>query len=125
QCGISAAGVSLALYAADVWGGDVLYVTTNQDSAERFSDTRLGPAIAASSALRARAGEVSNKGLRQISGRFIYVVGSGSASNALSIPADVLILDEYDHLDQRQVPLFHKRLASPRSMKLIRRFSNP
>jgi hypothetical protein len=26
QCGISAAGVSLALYAADAWGANVLYV---------------------------------------------------------------------------------------------------
>src|SRR5439155_24960103 len=52
QCGISAAGVSLALYAADAWGANVLYVLPGFVDAHDFSDTRVAPTIRASASLR-------------------------------------------------------------------------
>src|SRR5207245_7620089 len=44
QCGISAAAVSLALFAADVWGAHVLYALPAEDLAVRLSATRPTPA---------------------------------------------------------------------------------
>ncbi len=125
QCGISAAGVSLALFAADVWGADVLYVLPGFDVAYDFSDTRVATAIASSAHLRSRVRSTDNKGLKQIGDGFIYVRGSGSEQQAQSVPADVLVLDEFDRLDRRQVPMFLRRLSAPTSMKLVRAFSNP
>jgi phage terminase large subunit GpA len=125
QCGISAAGVSLALYAADVWGANVVYVLPGFDVAHDFSDTRVATAIRASAHLRSRVRSTDNKGLKQVGEAFVYFRGSGSEQQALSIPADVLVLDEFDHLDRRHVGLFRRRLGSPTSMKLERAFSNP
>jgi len=125
QCGVSAAAVSLALYAADIWGADVLYVLPTGDDAEDFSDTRVRTAISDSGYLRSRVVTTDNKGLKRIGEAFIYFRGSLSERKALSIPADVLILDEYDRLDQANIPRFRRRLAAPGSLKLERRFSNP
>jgi phage terminase large subunit GpA-like protein len=125
QCGISAAAVSLTLYAGDVWGASVLYVLPTGDDAKDFSDTRVRPAIEGSGYLRGRVSSTDNKGLERIGDSFLYFRGSVSERKALSIPADVLILDEYDRLDQRNVPLLRKRLGSPNSLHLERRFSNP
>jgi hypothetical protein len=125
QCGISAAGVSLALYAGDVWAANVLYVLPSSDDAYDFSDTRVKPAIEDSLWLSFRVASTDNKGLKRIGKANLYFRGSVSERKALSIPADVLVLDELDRLDQRNVPKLRRRLASPTSMKLERRFSNP
>jgi hypothetical protein len=126
QCGISAAAVSFTLYASDRWGANVLYVLPGAQDAYDFSDSRVAPAVEASPYLAMRFAEgTSNKGLKRIGNAWIYFRGSVSEKKALSIPADVLILDEYDRLDQRNVPKFRKRLGSPKSLKLERRFSNP
>jgi hypothetical protein len=126
QCGISAAAVSLTLYAGDRWGANVLYVLPGAQDAYDFSDSRVAPAIEASPYLAMQFAEgTSNKGLKRIGNAWIYFRGSVSEKKALSIPADVLVLDEYDRLDQRNIPKFEKRLGSPKSLRLRRRFSNP
>ncbi len=125
QCGISAAAVSLALYAGDQWGASVLYVLPGFEDAHDFSDTRVKTAIEDSAYLASRVSLTDNKGLKRIGDAFVYFRGSGSEKKALSIPADILILDEYDRLDQRRIPTFRKRLGAPTSLKLERRFSNP
>lgn len=125
QCGVSALGVSLALYAGDVWGANVLYVLPAGDDAYDFSDTRVRPAIEDSPYLASRVQATDNKGLKRVGEAFCYFRGSVSERKALSIPADVLILDEYDRLDQRNIPKFRRRLGSPLSLRLERRFSNP
>lgn len=125
QCGISAAAVSLALYAPDVWQANVLYVLPTSDDAYDFSDTRVKPSIEDSAYLSFVVASTDNKGLKRIGRSNVYFRGSGSERKALSIPADVLILDEYDRLDQRQVPKFQRRLNAATSLKLQRRFSNP
>jgi hypothetical protein len=126
QCGISAAAVSLTLYAGDLWSANVLYVLPGAADAFDFSDSRVKPAIESSPYLLRRFGDgTANKGLKRIGNAWLYFRGSVSEKKALSIPADVLILDEYDRLDQRNVPAFRKRLGSPKSLKLERRFSNP
>jgi hypothetical protein len=104
----------------------VLYVLPGAADAYDFSDSRVKAAIEGSPYLTLRFGDgVSNKGLKRIDHAWLYFRGSVSEKKALSIPADILILDELDRLDQRNIPLFRKRLGSPKSLKLERRFSNP
>lgn len=125
QCGISAAAVSLSLFAADVWKANVLYVLPTGDDAFSFSDTRVKPAIDNDPYLRMRVASTDNKGLKRIGEANIYFRGSMSERKALSIPADILVLDEYDRLDQKNIPAFRRRLNAPKSLRLERRFSNP
>src|SRR5205823_5253774 len=113
QCGISAAAVSLALYATDVWRAHVIYVLPTEEVAEVFSDTRVKPALAAIPHLASRVSGTDTKGLKRIGRANLYLVGSMAESRALAIPADLLLLDEYDRLDRRQVPKFEKRLGAP------------
>src|SRR5207237_5057742 len=86
---------------------------------------RVRPATRESGYLSTRVASTDNKGLKRVGDAFCYFRGSGSEKKALSIPADVLILDEYDRLDQANVPTFRKRLGAQTSLKLERRFSNP
>jgi hypothetical protein len=125
QCGISALGVSHALHATDCWGASVIYVLPTADVAGQFSDTRIKPAIEDAPYLRDRVVSTDNKTVKRIGDAFLYVVGGESERQALSIPADVLILDEYDHLKRANISKFHRRLGSPTSLNLVRRFSNP
>src|SRR5207245_908211 len=125
QCGISAAAVSLALYAADRWNANVLYVLPTEALAETFSDTRVRRSIADSLYLSERLTDTDSKGLKRLGEAYLYFVGSGSEAQALSVDADLLVLDEFDRLDMAQVPLFERRLNAPTSLRLIRRFSNP
>jgi phage terminase large subunit GpA-like protein len=104
QCGISAAGVSLALYTASCWEANVLYVLPSADDAHDFSDTRVKPAIDDSPWPRIRVDSTDIKELKRVGKASIYFRGSRSEPKALSIPADVLILDELDRLDHRNVP---------------------
>jgi hypothetical protein len=125
QCGVSAAAVSFALYGTDLWAANVLYVLPAGEDAEDFSDTRVRPAIEDSGYLRSRVVATDNKTLKKIGEAYLYFRGSLSERKTLSVPADVLILDEYDRLDQANIPRFRRRLAAPDSLKLERRFSNP
>lgn len=126
QCGISAAAVSLTLWAGDILSANVLYVLPGAADAYDFSDSRVTPAIQDCPYLAVQFAEgTDNKGLKRIGNAWLYFRGSVSEKKALSIPADILVLDEYDRLDQRNVPAFRKRLGSPKSMKLTRQFSNP
>jgi len=126
QCGISAIAVSMTLWAGDVLGANVLYVLPGAQDAYDFSDSRVSPVIEADRHLsKAFAEGTDNKGLKRIGNAWIYFRGSVSEKKALSIPADILVLDEYDRLDQRNIPKYRKRLGSPKSLKLTRQFSNP
>lgn len=125
QCGVSAAAVSMALYGADVWRASILYVLPTGDFAYQFSDTRVKTSIEDSAYLRKRVASTDNKGLKRIGDAFLYFTGSNSETRALSIPADVLVLDELDRLDQTNIPKFQRRLNAPTSLRLQRRFSNP
>src|SRR5438128_857010 len=58
-------------------------------------------------------------------GANLHFVGSVAETYAISIPADLLLFDEYDRLALKQIPKFEQRLAALTSMKLIRRFSTP
>lgn len=112
QCGISAAAVSLTLYAGDVWGASVLYVLPTGDDAKDFSDTRVRPAIEGSGYLRGRVSSTDNKGLKRIGDSFLYFRGSVSERKALSIPVR--------RLDPRRVrpPRSAERPVAPKAPRL-------
>jgi hypothetical protein len=125
QCGISALGISMALYAGDVWGANVAYVLPRDGDLATFSDMRLKPAIDGSAYLRTRMSSTDNKKLKQIGTAFIFFRHSQSETEAISVPVDLLIFDEYDRLNKAHLGTFERRLDSPKSLKLQRRFSNP
>jgi len=126
QIGISAWAVRWAMFYADVLGVTVLYVFPHQRQLMDFADTRIATIIRNSPYLRSRTLEaaVQNKMLKQIGTGVMYLRGSESVADLQSVDADVLVLDENDLLDQRNIPDAERRLGAS-ALGLIRRLGVP
>ena len=68
---------------------------------------------------------VQNKGLRAIGKGLLYCRGSETKTALDSVDADGIAFDEYDSLNQSNVPDAERRLSSPLSKGLIRRVGVP
>lgn len=127
QVGMSAWSARWALCWADVRGRTALYVFPNKTVLNDFSDQRIKTMIRRSEYLRSRmrADSVDNKGLKQVGLGWVYFRGSESEVSLESIPADVLVLDEYDRLVGSNIGVAEQRVTGPGSEGLIRRLGNP
>lgn len=67
---------------------------------------------------------IDSEGLKQFKDNFVYFRGANSESQAISISADVLKIDEKDRSDSHVVEMFQSRLDFS-EYKWIREFSNP
>lgn len=126
QVGASEYLVSYALHAADARLMDILYVMPTDDDVSDFSRTRFGPALEASPYLAriiVDGGSADNNRrgtdritLKRIRNSWLYFRGGrvktdGNAPQLKSLPADSVILDEYDEIDARAPELARKRLG--------------
>lgn len=130
QAGVSEYLISYALHACDQRNATVLYVFPTDGHVSDFSAARMGTAIESSDYLgdivvegKAAMGENAKRKrgsdritLKRIRDRFLYFRGgqvkpNGQAPQLKSIDADVLILDEWDEIDQRAPDIARKRLG--------------
>lgn len=127
QCGASEYFVRWSLFFPDRYGECALYVFPTERTLSDFSDERIKPLLQ-DPYLRKRISRdsIDNKTLKDVGeyGKW-YARGSQKASGLDSVPASVLCLDEYDDLVQEHIPRAEKRLSSPLSRGLIRRFGVP
>lgn len=98
----------------------------NSTDAELFSKSRLEPVINGSKRLLASiSSKVNSVELRQFGeNSFIYTRGTKSETGALSVPADLVIHDEYDRSDMDNVAAYVSRLQA-KPTKMRRLFSTP
>lgn len=125
QVGISSLSVRYGLYSADRDGNTVLYVFPTEGDVYDFSDARVTPMIDQSEYLSRRRGDPYNKGLKRVGVGLVYFRGSENKRGLDSVDADVLILDEYDTLNQNNIPDAERRLSGVTSKGLIRRVGVP
>lgn len=132
QSGLSELLVSLALHACDERRLDVLYLMPTYGDMRDFSQLRFEPAVQASphlSRLLLPAGKIHGRTARQTDNVQIKVIGNnnlvlrgasvkdgskpqkGRANRLKSVPADLIILDEYDEMDQQVLPLAQMRMG--------------
>ncbi len=129
QSGLSELLVSLALHACDERKLDVLYLMPTHGDMRDFSQLRFEPAVQASphlSQLLAVKGKVHGRTARQTDNVQIKVIGSNNlvlrgasvqdtkgerqkANRLKSVPADLIILDEYDEMKDDVLPLAQMR----------------
>ena len=104
---------------------NVIYALPSASDAQKMSTTKINPLIYASPEVeRLLNSEVNSNELKQIGDNFLYIRGTKSETAALSVSADILILDELDRCDPDTVKQFRSRLqASPH--KIVRQFSTP
>jgi hypothetical protein len=124
QRGVSEWAISYTGWALDVgatlWappgipkdGVNVGYIFPTQDALRDFSKERFGTLGKESDSLGAMFGKAEYDGVtfKQVGNSFLYLRGGWSEAALLSFPADVLILDEFDRLDNKAVALAQRRL---------------
>jgi hypothetical protein len=125
QVGVSALLLRLGMYQADVFGHTVLYVFPTKDDVYDFHDLRVRPMIDASDYLLSRIGDVDNKGQKKVGLGTVLYRGSESRRGLQSVDVDVLLLDEYDDLNQANIPDAERRLSAVTSAGIRRRVGVP
>ncbi|MGL4556447.1 MAG: phage terminase large subunit family protein, partial [Afipia sp.] len=119
QSGLSEMLVSVALHACDERKLDVLYLMPTDGDMREFSQLRFEPAVQASphlSQLLSTRGKVHGRNARQIDNVHIKTIGTNNlvlrgatvqnkgdkqkANRLKSVPADLVILDEYDEMKE-------------------------
>lgn len=90
-----------------------------------FAKTRIDPFIESSPRLRAAVNKnLNNSEIKQFGSSFMYFRGTNGKTQAISIPADLIISDEIDRSDPHVLSQYHSRLThSP--WQLRRNFSTP
>lgn len=111
QMGFTEVGINKALFTVDVCKRDVLYILPTALNAADFSKARFGGALENSPYLRSIFTSTNTVGLKQAGSTNLYIRGSRGDSNLKSVPASVLILDEYDEFDIKSVGLALERLS--------------
>ena len=111
QMGLTEVAINRTFFTIDVLNRDVLYVLPTALNASDFSKSRFNTALLHSPHLREMFTDTNTVGLKQAGGVNLYIRGSRGDSNLKSIPVSVLILDECDEMDQKQIWLALERLS--------------
>lgn len=101
---------------------NVIHTLHTNDVLKGFVQPKVDPIILLNPEL-AQYG-TGSQGLKTFDGNFVYFRGANSESQAISISADVLKIDEKDRSDPHVVEMFESRLDFS-EYKWIREFSNP
>jgi Phage terminase large subunit (GpA) len=104
---------------------NVIYALPTAGDAGKLVTTKLNPIIYNTPELKRLLNvNVDSIELKEINGNFLFTRGTKSDTAALSISADLLVVDELDRADPDVLKQFRSRLqASPH--KLVRQFSTP
>jgi hypothetical protein len=111
QMGVTEVGINRALWTVDIRKKDVLYVLPTAINAGDFSQARFAVALELSPRLQTIFTSTNKVNLKQAGAVNLYIRGSRGDSNLKSIPVAVMILDELDEMDQRQIWLALERLS--------------
>jgi hypothetical protein len=111
QLGLTEVAINMSFFTVDVKKQDVLYVLPTALNASDFSKSRFNTALLYSPYLKGLFTDTNTVGLKQAGGVNLYIRGSRGDSNLKSIPVSVLVLDEMDEMDQKQIWLAFERLS--------------
>lgn len=101
---------------------NVIHTLHTSDVLKGFVIPKVDPIILNNSVI-AQYG-IGSQGLKKFGNNFVYFRGANAESQAISISADVLKIDEKDRSDLHVVEMFQSRLDFS-DYKWIREFSNP
>jgi hypothetical protein len=91
----------------------------------KFSQSRFGPVIKKNLYLRRRMkGSVDNAELKSIGDSWIHFGGAQKENQAISVPADILVHDEWDFSDLDVLDTYGKRTIASK-LDWVWRFSTP
>lgn len=102
---------------------NVIHTLHTSDVIKGFVRPKVNPLIQFNPDIKKNM-TIDSEGLKQFKDNFVYFRGANSESQAISISADVLKIDEKDRSDAHVVEMFQSRLDFS-NYKWIREFSNP
>lgn len=106
-------------------GTTTIMTQPTRGAALAFSTTRVQEIIEESPSMANLLNKkVDSKELKMLGKSYMYIKGTKGASSAISVPADMIITDEYDFSDLTVVGKYNSRLSHSK-YKLINRFSTP
>ena len=106
-------------------GTTTIMTQPTRQMALNFSTTRVQNIIEDSPVIRNLLdNKIDSKELKALSKSYLYIKGTKGASSAISVPADMILTDEYDFSDLAVVGKYNSRLSHSK-YKLIKRFSTP
>lgn len=112
QIGFSVAGMIKALHRVDAVREDVLYVLPTDKSASQFAQARLDSIVSISPPLKDLFLSANNVGLKKTQHHtHIYIKGSGSEANLVSMPVGCVIIDEYDRCNVKALSMALERMS--------------
>lgn len=113
QIGFSVAGIIKALHRVDAVKEDVLYVLPTDKNASQFAQARLDSIVNLSPKLKDLFVGVNSVGLKKTRHHtHIYIKGSMSENNLVSVPVGCVVIDEYDRCNVKALSLALKRMSA-------------
>lgn len=104
-------------------GMNVIHTLQTNDVIKGFVTPKVNPLIEYNPAIKKML-KADSESLKQFNDAFVYYRGANAESQAISITADVLKIDELDRSNAKVVEMYQSRLDYS-DYKWMRRFSNP
>jgi hypothetical protein len=125
QMGITEVGLDVALFNIDVRHKSVVYFLPKRTpDATDFSKDRFNTAIDMSEHLKALFDDVNNVGLKRAGTASLYIRGTWTKSAVKSIPAPLVIFDEYDEMKMSNIKQAEMRTSGQFEKQIIK-YSTP
>ena len=113
QIGFSVAGIIKALHRVDSVKEDVLYILPTDKTASQFAQARLDAIVGISPKLHDLWRSANSVGLKQTKHLSnLYIKGSMSEANLVSVPVGCVIIDEYDRCSIKALSLALERMSA-------------
>ena len=127
QVGLTELAVRIALaWLAISDGRSLIYVLPTSKFAGKFSKSRIDPIISSSPKLKDLVVPAADSSdLKRIGNSFLYINGAADDSQAISVPAEGLLVDERDFCNPAVLSTYDSRSRHARDEKFQRRFSTP
>jgi len=108
QVGATTYGLLRALWLGQYNKAAVIFTMPKKSDVSDFSQARINPIVKYSGL----AANVDNVGLKQIGDSFLYFRGTWGETEAISVPADMLVHDEIDRSRPDVVEMYEERLSA-------------
>lgn len=112
QMGFTETVLNICFYNIDILKQDVLYLLPNfKPDAANFSATRFDVALSLSPHLDNLFSDVQNVGLKRAGCASMFIRGTQSESGVKNVSTPLVILDEYEEMNQANIALAYERAS--------------
>ena len=111
QMGYTELLLNWTFFNIDIRGESVLYVLPNDDNAGIFSSSRFDAALELSNHLNTMFSDVKNTKHKRAGSANLYIRGSRSKVNLVSVPVGRCAIDELDKMIVEHIPLVWERMS--------------